>query len=315
MLPNHSITFCVFLHWFTFKIDRRCVFSLSKYDLLIFPESLLAGLMSRHFGLFSKFSLFMIFNRHESFAFFHAFNSVANRKFICDVNVCGKENIGLYRDDGLAIIKNRSARLADKTRKELHKVFEQFDLKITAEANLHVVNFLDVTFELTTGKHKPYRNDDPLYIHKHSNQPPSILRQLPTSINKRISTLSSDKQVFHDAVQAYQNALGHTKFAATSLNTCHKRRINNPGTDNATSYDLIFGSVGCENSKYTCMMHVLGKVQSPEPKHSSLFLVVQTCKLKDVHAFIEQFNNLFYTTLGERLRILGENVVILVIFC
>ena len=69
----------------------------------------------------------------------------------------GKENIGLYRDDGLAIIKNRSARLADKTRKELHKVFEQFDLKITAEANLHVVNFLDVTFDLTTGKHKPYR--------------------------------------------------------------------------------------------------------------------------------------------------------------
>ena len=61
----------------------------------------------------------------------------------------GKKNIGLYRDDGLAIIKNRSARLADK-------VFEQFDLKITAEANLHVVNFLDVSFDLTTGKNKPY---------------------------------------------------------------------------------------------------------------------------------------------------------------
>ena len=27
----------------------------------------------------------------------------------------GKENIGLYRDDGLAIIKNKSARLAAKT--------------------------------------------------------------------------------------------------------------------------------------------------------------------------------------------------------
>ena len=46
-----------------------------------------------------------------------------------------------------------------------------------------------------------------------------------------------------------------------------------------------------------------------------LFFVVQTCKLKDVDAFIEQFNNLFYTTLRECLRILGENVVILVIFC
>ena len=64
------------------------------------------------------------------------------------------------------------------------------------------------------GKYKPYRkpNDDPLYIHKHSNHPPSILRQLPASINKRISTLSSDKQVFDDAVQSYQNALGYSNF-------------------------------------------------------------------------------------------------------
>ena len=78
----------------------------------------------------------------------------------------GKQNIGLYRDDGLAILKNKSARLADKTRKELHEIFEQFDLKITAEANLHVVNFLDVTFDLSTGKFTPYRkpNDDPIYI-------------------------------------------------------------------------------------------------------------------------------------------------------
>ena len=42
----------------------------------------------------------------------------------------------------LAVIKNRSARLADKTRKiELQKTFEQFGLKIRAASNLHVVNF------------------------------------------------------------------------------------------------------------------------------------------------------------------------------
>ena len=76
----------------------------------------------------------------------------------------GKENIGLYSDDSLAIIKSKSARLLDKTRKELLKIFEQFDLKITAEVNLNVVNFLDVTFDLNNAKHKPYRkpNDDPL---------------------------------------------------------------------------------------------------------------------------------------------------------
>ena len=46
----------------------------------------------------------------------------------------------------------------------------------------------------------------------HSNHLPSILRQLSVSINKRISTLSSDIQVFDDAVQTYQNALGHSNF-------------------------------------------------------------------------------------------------------
>ena len=42
----------------------------------------------------------------------------------------------LYRDDGLAIIKNKSAHLAHKIRKELYKAFKQFDLKITARQNL-----------------------------------------------------------------------------------------------------------------------------------------------------------------------------------
>ena len=130
----------------------------------------------------------------------------------------GKENIGLYRDDGLAVIKNKSARLADKTRKELHKAFEQFGLKITAKSNLHVVNFLDVTFDLSTGKYKPYRkpNEDPLYRNKHSNHPPSILRQLPTSINKRISTLSSDKQTFEDAAASVQEVYSRLSAISSS---------------------------------------------------------------------------------------------------
>ena len=123
----------------------------------------------------------------------------------------GKESIGLYRDDGLALIKSKSARLADKTRKELHKIFELFDLKITAESNLRIVNFLDVTFDLNNGKYRPYRkpNDDPLYINRYSNHPPSIIRQLPTSINKRIALLSSDEQTFTESAPAYQNALDH----------------------------------------------------------------------------------------------------------
>ena len=48
------------------------------------------------------------------------------------------------------------------------------------------------------------------------------LRQLPTSINKRISTLSSDKQTFENAAPAYQNALGHSNFSHKLEYTPHE---------------------------------------------------------------------------------------------
>ena len=52
-----------------------------------------------------------------------------------------------------------------------------------------------------------------LPISKHSNHPPSILRQLPASVNKRLSTLSPDKHVFEDAAQTHQNTLGHSNLS------------------------------------------------------------------------------------------------------
>ena len=58
----------------------------------------------------------------------------------------GKESVGLFRDDGLLILKGTGGRQADQARKDLHRIFNEFDLKITAQINNHQVNFLDVTF-------------------------------------------------------------------------------------------------------------------------------------------------------------------------
>ena len=102
------------------------------------------------------------------------------------------KNIGLYRDDGLALIQTKSGRLSDKARKDLIQTFNDFGLKITAQANQQLTNFLDVKLNLTDGTYKPYRKpiDKPLYINRSSNQPPSIIRQLPLSINRLVNTLS-----------------------------------------------------------------------------------------------------------------------------
>ena len=71
-------------------------------------------------------------------------------------------------------------------------VFAKLGLKITAQANLHVFNFLNITLNLENGKYMPYRKPDdppPCYVNSQSNHPPAILKQLPAAIGKRVSSL------------------------------------------------------------------------------------------------------------------------------
>ena len=68
---------------------------------------------------------------------------------------------------------------------------------------------LDITLNLNNGKHYPYRkpNDRPMYIHKQSNHPPNIIKNLPASISRRISDISYDEEIFKKASPAYVDAL------------------------------------------------------------------------------------------------------------
>ena len=122
-------------------------------------------------------------------------------------------NIGLYRDDGLSAF-NKTPQEIEKIKKDICKIFRDNDLKITVEANLSRVNFLDVTLDLKSGKHSPYTKEGnvPLYVHKQSNHPPSILRNIPESINKRLSEISSDKECFDKAKSVYQDALNKSGY-------------------------------------------------------------------------------------------------------
>jgi hypothetical protein len=124
-------------------------------------------------------------------------------------------NLGLYRDDGLAVLEDVPAKNLDRFRKDLHKAFKDMGLRITAQTNLKVVNFLDITLDLTNGKYYPYRkpNDLPIYIHRQSNHPPPILKNLPASIEKRVSDNSYDRESFNQVAPIYTDALRKSKLA------------------------------------------------------------------------------------------------------
>lgn len=89
------------------------------------------------------------------------------------------QNIGLYRDDDLAAFQHAPQEI-ERIKKELCKTFGDNDLKITIQANITVVNFLDVTLDLKSGKHWPYTipGNVPSYVHVKSNHPPTILRNI-----------------------------------------------------------------------------------------------------------------------------------------
>ena len=96
------------------------------------------------------------------------------------------ENFGLYRDDGLGVIK-ATPRKIEITKKDICSIFNNHGLKITIEANKKIVDFLDVTLNLSTHKYQPFTelNNIPLYVHNKSNHPPKLLDNIPGAINKR----------------------------------------------------------------------------------------------------------------------------------
>lgn len=148
-----------------------------------------------------------------------------------------KENVpqikfALYRDDGIGVHSRIPASQMEKIKKQIYKIFKDYGLKITIETNLPKVNFLDITMDLTNGTFQPFRkpNDSPLYINSKSNHPYHIIKNLPIAINKRLSEISSNENVFNNHKNEYQNALrnsGHNAKLKFQKNEQKKRTKNN----------------------------------------------------------------------------------------
>ena len=138
-----------------------------------------------------------------------------------------KKDIGLYRDDRLAIFKNVSGSKAEKIKKDIQKLFK--DNK-TIQCNLKIANYLDVTFNLSKATYRPFckTNNEIAYMHKESNHPPSILWQIPLCIESRLSKHSSNEKIFKESTQIYQEALKKSRY---NHQLTYQKSINNKNKD------------------------------------------------------------------------------------
>ena len=110
-------------------------------------------------------------------------------------------------------------------KKSIVNIFKSNGLKITIEANLHQTDFLDVIMDLAQNQYFPYRksNCDLLYINHKSNHPPNIIKQLPQTMELRLSRLSSNNAKFANAKYPY----GFRKPLSFSYPTTPSKRIQN----------------------------------------------------------------------------------------
>ena len=92
---------------------------------------------------------------------------------------------------------------------------------------MKIVNYLDVTFNLNDGTYKSYTkpNNEIKYIHKDSNHPSRVIRQIPLSTESRLSTLSFNEKIFQETVPPYQKALQNSGYR-------HELTYKRPKNDN-----------------------------------------------------------------------------------
>ena len=61
-------------------------------------------------------------------------------------NSIPKRNSGLYRDDGLILMRNENGQKKDRIKQEVTKILKEIGFKTEIKTNLKAVDFLDITF-------------------------------------------------------------------------------------------------------------------------------------------------------------------------
>ena len=92
-------------------------------------------------------------------------------------------------------------------------------MSITVETNLKVADFLGIHLEIVQDIYQQYKkpNDEPFYVNKNSNHPPTVIKQIPKAISKRISDIPSSKEIHYQNINYYKDALKYSGCDNISL--------------------------------------------------------------------------------------------------
>ena len=131
-----------------------------------------------------------------------------------------KQLMGLYRDDGLMALELSGPEF-ERVKKSITKIFKEYNLNILVSPRSKIANFLDLTFNLEENIYKPYikENSTTCYVHKMSNHPDIVKKNIPKMIKNRIVKLSSNQDIFEREIKTYNEALTDARYNKINDNT------------------------------------------------------------------------------------------------
>ena len=192
----------------------------------------------------------------------------------------GKKNTGLYRDDGLIVLRNMNARGTYKMRKIIIKMFKEVEFQLEIKTNLKKVHFLDVMFNLITGLYTPYKkpNDNLLYINTSSDHPPKIIKQPANFINKRLYEYSGNKQVFNTIKPVYENTLHKSGYKSSRLK--YSEEIHQYNSKKRTRNIIWFNPPFCQTVKTKAAKPFFRLLDKDFPQSHSLYKIFNRNTIK-----------------------------------
>ena len=128
--------------------------------------------------------------------------------------IISPQQLGLYRYDGLLYIPNSYGPLSSSIQKRIIRALKFWGFRIEISSNIKIVNFLDVTLDLSNNSYKRFikTNQNPSYINVNSNHPKNIIKRIPKAVNLRIGKLSANEKIFKESSKRYIDALKNSGF-------------------------------------------------------------------------------------------------------
>ena len=186
--------------------------------------------------------------------------------------------VGLYRDDGLSVIKGSRSEV-ERAKKAIISIFKGEGLSITCEGGSKVVDYLDVAFNLADGSYCPYvkPNTKTKYVSTYSNHPRTILSRIQDNVCQRLSRNSSSQEMFERHTQHFEHALvaaghpGKMKYMENPISNGPKHRARKT---------IWFNPVFSQNIRTNIAGKFISLVRKCFPKTSPLYPLFNTFNLK-----------------------------------